>query len=115
VACGRDEEYLAPNPEDIQKLETFVDGVLWGHLQVNEGEHKFGVHKSLFFYQPALVPNFTYDPTLNWTSWTSWNKEGAETWGVHSTIRTLWQLIGLFIERRATPRGLSSNTNGIGI
>lgn len=74
-------EYLAPNPEDIQKLETFVDGVLWGHLQVNEGEHKFGVHKSLFFYQPALVPNFTYDPTLNWTSWTSWNKEGADGLG----------------------------------
>ncbi|MGD0890495.1 MAG: DUF5695 domain-containing protein [Terracidiphilus sp.] len=74
-------EYLEPNAEEIQKLESFVDGVLWGHLQVNDGEHKYGVHKSLFFYQPALVPNFTYDPSLNWTSWTSWNKEGADDLG----------------------------------
>jgi hypothetical protein len=74
-------EYLEPNPEEIAKLEQFVDGVLWGHLQNSEGEHKFGVHKSLFFYQPALVPGFSYDPKLNWTSWTSWNKEAADDVG----------------------------------
>ena len=49
-------EYLEPNPQEIAQLESFVDGVLWGHLQNSEGEHKYGVHKSLFFYQPALVP-----------------------------------------------------------
>jgi Family of unknown function (DUF5695) len=70
-------EYLEPDAEEIEKLESFVDGVLWGHLQVNDGDHKYGVHKSLFFHEPALVPKFTYDPSLNWTSWTSWNKEGA--------------------------------------
>jgi hypothetical protein len=74
-------EYLEPNPQEIVKLESFVDGVLWGHLQNSDGEHKYGVHKSLFFYQPALVPGFTYDPKLNWTSWTSWNKEGADDVG----------------------------------
>jgi len=74
-------EYLEPNPEEVGKLEQFVGGVLWGHLQNSEGEHKYGVHKSLFFYQPALVPGFTYDPKLNWTSWTSWNKEGADDVG----------------------------------
>jgi hypothetical protein len=74
-------EYLEPNPEEVARLEQFVDGVLWGHLQNSEGEHKYGVHKSLFFYQPALVPGFTYDPKLNWTSWTSWNKEGADDVG----------------------------------
>jgi len=74
-------EYLEPDPEEVGKLEQFVDGVLWGHLQNREGEHKYGVHKSLFFYQPALVPGFTYDPKLNWTSWTSWNKEGADDVG----------------------------------
>ncbi|MGA8939512.1 MAG: DUF5695 domain-containing protein [Acidobacteriaceae bacterium] len=70
-------EYLQPNKDEIVQLESFVDGVLWGHLQNSEGEHKYGVHKSLFFYQPALVPGFTYDPKLNWTSWTSWNKKDA--------------------------------------
>jgi hypothetical protein len=74
-------EYLEPNPQEIAQLESFVDGVLWGHLQNSEGEHKYGVHKSLFFYQPSLVPGFTYDPKLNWTSWTSWNKEGADDVG----------------------------------
>jgi len=74
-------EYLEPTQEEVAKLEQFVDGVLWGHLQNSEGEHKYGVHKSLFFYQPALVPGFTYDPKLNWTSWTSWNKEGADDVG----------------------------------
>lgn len=74
-------EYLEPNPEEISKLESFVDGVLWGHLQNSEGVNKYGVHKSLFFYQPALVPGFTYDPKLNWTSWTSWNKKDADDVG----------------------------------
>lgn len=74
-------EYLEPDPQEITQLESFVDGVLWGHLQNGNGEHKYGVHKSLFFYQPALVPGFTYDPKLNWTSWTSWNKQGADDVG----------------------------------
>ena len=74
-------EYLEPDPQEITQLESFVDGVLWGHLQNSDGDHKYGVHKSLFFYQPALVPGFTYDPKLNWTSWTSWNKEGADDVG----------------------------------
>ena len=74
-------EYLEPNPEEIAQLEEFVDGVLWGHLQNSDGAHAYGVHKSLFYYQPTLVPGFTYDPKLNWSSWTSWNKEGADDVG----------------------------------
>ena len=74
-------EYLEPDAEEIAKFESYVDGVLWGGLQVKDGEHKYGVHKSLFFYEPALVPGFSYDPSLNWKSWTSWNKKGADDLG----------------------------------
>jgi hypothetical protein len=74
-------EYLEPDKEEIAKLESFIDRVVWGHLQNSDGDHKYGVHKSLFFYEPALVPGFTYDPSLNWTSWTSWNKKGADDVG----------------------------------
>lgn len=74
-------EYLQPDPEEVARLEQFVDGVLWGHLQNRDGPHPYGVHKSLFFYQPALVPGYAYDPKLNWTSWTSWNQEGADDVG----------------------------------
>jgi hypothetical protein len=35
------------------------------------------VRKSIFFYEPAEVPEFTYDANVDWTSWTSWNKEQA--------------------------------------
>lgn len=74
-------EYLEPNAEEVAKLESFVDGTLWGHLQNSSGDHEYGVHKSLFFYQPELVPGFTYNPALNWTSWTSWNKKQADDVG----------------------------------
>lgn len=74
-------ESLEPNPEEIAKLEKFVDGVLWGHLQESSGEHKYGVHKSLFYYQPDALPNFPYNSSFNWKSWTSWNKEGADDVG----------------------------------
>jgi hypothetical protein len=74
-------EYVEPDAEEVAKLESFVDGVLWGQLQENAGDHKYGVHKSLFFYQPDLVPGFVYDPALNWKSWTSWNKKAASDLG----------------------------------
>jgi hypothetical protein len=37
----------------------------------------WGVKKSLFFYDPAAMPDFKYMEG-NWTSWTSWNKQAAE-------------------------------------
>ncbi|WP_124849351.1 DUF5695 domain-containing protein [Acidipila sp. EB88] len=74
-------EFLEPDAAEVAKLERFVDETVWGHLQVAEGEHRYGVHKSLFFYQPSLVPAFQYDPKTNWTSWTSWNKESSDDLG----------------------------------
>ncbi len=74
-------EYLAPDPEEIAKLESFVDGVLWGGLQESSGAGKFGVHKSLFFYQPDAVPGFPYDPSVNWKTWASWDKKAAADLG----------------------------------
>ncbi len=89
-------EYLQPDPGEVAKLEQFVDGVLWGQLQNSQGEHKFGVHKSLFFYQPSLVPGFVYDPHLKWTSWTSWNQQGAgdlgRTYNYPHVVAAYWSL-----------------------
>lgn len=70
-----------PNRAEVNQFEQFVDGVLWGNIQFKEGPNKFGVRKSTFFYEPALVPEFTYDPKRNWTSWTSWNKKASEDIG----------------------------------
>ncbi len=79
-------EWVEPNPEEIKKFEEFVDGVMWGHLQNKTGPYKYGVHKSLFFYQPDLLPPHYYHTSINghpinWHSWESWNKKAADSVG----------------------------------
>ena len=67
-----------PDKEELAKFQQFVDGVLWGGLQYKEGPKKFGVRKSLFYYQPDQVPAGFYRSDFDWTTWTSWNKAHAE-------------------------------------
>jgi hypothetical protein len=67
-----------PNKQEIEKFEQFIDGVLWGNLQYSEGPRQYGVKKSVFYYDRAALPEYPYDPALNWGSWTSWNKASAE-------------------------------------
>ncbi len=67
-----------PNKEEIEKLEQFMDGVVWGGLQFKDGPHKYGVRKSLFYYQPDQMPSNFYRSDFNWTTWTSWNKQASE-------------------------------------
>ena len=74
-------EFGQPNKEELAKYEQFIDKVLWGGLQYSDGPNKYGVRKSLFYYSPADVPGFQYDPSLNWTTWTSWKKSDAESIG----------------------------------
>jgi hypothetical protein len=79
--AGAVKQFGEPDREEVAKLESFVDGVLWGHLQESSGDHKYVVHKSLFYYQPDAMPANYYDPNLNWKSWTSWNIKGADDVG----------------------------------
>lgn len=71
-------EFGQPNKDEIAKYEEFIDNVLWGKLQYSESANKYGVRKSLFYYDPAALPEFPYDSRLNWGTWTSWNKTQAE-------------------------------------
>jgi hypothetical protein len=71
-------ESVEPNKEELDKLQQFVDGVLWGGLQFKDGPHQYGVRKSLFYYQPEEMPADYYNKDFNWTSWTSWNKKASE-------------------------------------
>lgn len=74
-------EYAQPDKRQIAQLESFVDGVLWGGLQAKDGPQKYGVRKSLFYYQPDQMPAGFYDPSLDWHSWTSWSKKASEDVG----------------------------------
>ncbi len=72
-------EFGQPRREEIAKYEQFIDRVLWGRLQDSDGPTRYGVRKSLFYYSPQVVPDFKYDPTLDWTTWTSWKRAEAES------------------------------------
>ena len=74
-------QFGQPQKQEVAKYEQFIDKVLWGGLQYNDGPNKYGVRKSLLFYSPPEVPGFQYDPSLNWTTWTSWNKKVSEDIG----------------------------------
>jgi len=67
-----------PDKEELAKFQQFEDGVLWGGLQYKDGPKKFGVRKSLFYYQPDQMPAGFYNKDFDWSSWTSWNKAHAE-------------------------------------
>ncbi|EON99630.1 hypothetical protein UCRPA7_4818 [Phaeoacremonium minimum UCRPA7] len=62
-----------PDAEEITKLEAFVSKVMWGHIQTSN----YAVRKSIFYYDQAALPNYTYSPSIDWTGWQSWNKQAA--------------------------------------
>ncbi|WP_342648201.1 DUF5695 domain-containing protein [Mucilaginibacter sp. CSA2-8R] len=70
-------QLLAPNRQEIEKLKRFANETLWGHLQVDSGPQKYGVKKSLFYYEPKLVPPGTYNDSIRYTGWTAWPKKEA--------------------------------------
>jgi hypothetical protein len=71
-------EWVQPNKEEVEKMEQFVDQVVWGGLQYKDGVQQYGVRKSLFYYQPDEMPPGSYRSDLDWKSWTSWNKKASE-------------------------------------
>lgn len=70
---------MSPVAGEVAKLETFVHDVVWGQLQISTGNDTYAVRKSLFYYEPDLVPGYAYDPYFNWTSvpGETWNKSAA--------------------------------------
>ena len=89
-------EFGAPDRGEVAKLEGFVDKVLWGGIQYKDGPNKYGVRKSMFYYDPKELPNFRYDPSMDWRSWTSWNKQSSEDIGrgynYPHVVATYWSL-----------------------
>lgn len=61
------------NAAEIAKLETFARDVLSEKIQNPD----FTVRKSIFFYQPDLVPGYQYSQSMNWGNWWSWNRDAA--------------------------------------
>ncbi|EPQ60039.1 hypothetical protein GLOTRDRAFT_134803 [Gloeophyllum trabeum ATCC 11539] len=66
-------QYVQPSAEEVAKMEIYVNQTLWGTLQNYNGT----VKKSVFFYQPDLVPSYAYPSSIDWTQWWSWNQAAA--------------------------------------
>ncbi len=69
----------APDASEIEKFERFVTQTLDGRLQVNQGADRFGVRKSLFYYEPEPPKGVRYDPAIDWTKWSAWRKSQADS------------------------------------
>ena len=74
-------QLIEPDKKEIKKLQGFVNGVLDGGIQYNEGDHKYGVRKSMFYYDPKKVPDGTYNPNIKFGGWESWSKKEARSVG----------------------------------
>ncbi len=74
-------EYGRPDQHQVEQFEAFVDNVLWGGLQFKDGPSKYGVRKSLFYYQPDKMPAGYYRSDMNWSTWESWSQQASEDVG----------------------------------
>jgi len=72
-------QLIRPSSAELQKIQRFVDEVLWGGLQYAEGERAYGVRKSLFFYEPDSMPAGTYSDAVSYGGWSSWNREESSS------------------------------------
>ena len=72
-------QLVQPDPAELVKMQRFVDEVLWGGLQYDEGELAYGVRKSLFYYEPDDMPEGTYSDDVRYGGWSSWDREHAMT------------------------------------
>lgn len=74
-------QLVNPDVAQIAKLQRFVDSVMFGRIQLKDGPKKYGVKKSIFYYQPDSLPKGTYDSLINYKTWAAWSKKGADDLG----------------------------------
>lgn len=74
-------QLVQPDKEELKKLQRFVDETLWGTIQHSDGPQKYGVKKSVFYYEPEQMPEGTYSKDIDYSTWAAWDKKGADDVG----------------------------------
>ena len=74
-------QLIQPDKEEIKQLEQFIDHTLWGNIQYSEGKNKYGVKKSVFYYEPDSLPKGTYSDDINYKTWAAWDHKHANNPG----------------------------------
>ncbi len=74
-------QFIQPDPAEIKKMERFIHETMWGGIQYNEGPEKYGVRKSMYYYEPEQMPEGTYSEDVNYNTWSAWSYEEATSTG----------------------------------
>jgi len=74
-------QLVLPEKKEIDKLQQFVDTVMFGQIQLKDGLNKYGVKKSLFYYEKDSMPKGTYASDINFKTWSAWPKKEADNLG----------------------------------
>ncbi len=71
-------QLVEPDAGEVAKMEEFVHKTMWGQIQFKDGKHKYGVRKSVFYYEPDSMPAGTYSDSINYKTWAAWSKEASK-------------------------------------
>ena len=104
-------QYVQPDSGEIAKLQQFMDKTLWGGLQYSRDSLMYGVRKSMFYYEPDLLPPGTYDPDIDYSTWAAWSKEHAESVGRSFNYPHVAAAHWVFYRLSRYYEGLVPNTN----
>lgn len=74
-------QLVRPDAAELEKLQRFVDEVVWGRLQYDADSLEYGVRKSLFYYEPDAMPAGTYSDSVAYGGWSSWDRAHTMTVG----------------------------------
>jgi len=74
-------QLVTPDSAELVKLQQFVNQTIWGKLQVSADSGKYGVKKSLFYYEPTMMAEGTYSKNVNYKSWAAWPLKEANNLG----------------------------------
>ncbi|MDZ7739230.1 MAG: DUF5695 domain-containing protein [Bacteroidales bacterium] len=74
-------QLIQPDAGELEKMQQFVNQTLWGGIQYSEGEKKYGVRKSMFYYDPDNIPEGTYSDNINYGGWSAWPPREARSTG----------------------------------
>ena len=74
-------QLVKPDRREVNLLKRFLNETLKGGIQHDSDSTKYGVRKSLFYYEPDLMPKGTYSDSIRFRGWEAWSIENAEDLG----------------------------------
>ena len=74
-------QVVMPDKTEVEKLKRFATETLFGHIQIKDGPEKYGVKKSLFYYEPDSLPAGTYSKDIRYKTWSAWPRKEADNIG----------------------------------